>query len=109
MNKVRFIYIASLIAFIISLFTSSKVKSLDIDFLTLTFITVGIPILLFPLVIMAKSQKFYKIAEKEKRTRRPNDRTPAPVEEEYKLDAIILSILFSFMLIIMTYHLWINN
>jgi hypothetical protein len=109
MNKVRGIYIISLIAFLVSLFTSPKVKSIDLDFLTIIFVTVGIPILLFPLITMSKSQKFYKIAEKENRIRKDNERTPAPVEEEYKMDGVTLGILFSFMLLIMTYHLWINK
>ena len=79
------------------------------DFLTIIFITVGIPILLFPLITLSKSQKFYKIAEKENRVRRDNERTSAPVEEEYKMDTIILGILFSFFLLIMTYYLWTNK
>ena len=88
MNKVRIIYVISLVIFIISLFLSPKVKSIDMDFLTITFITVGVPVLLLPLFTMSKSQKFYKIAEKENRTRKDNERTAAPVEEEYKMDAI---------------------
>lgn len=109
MNKVRVLYVLSLTAFLISLCISPRVKSIDKDFLTMIFITVGLPIILLPLFMMNKSQKFYKTAEKENRTRKDNDRTPAPVEEEYKMDSILLGILFSFLLIIMTYILWTNK
>ncbi len=109
MNKVRFIYAISLIAFLISLVTSPKLKLIDKDFLIMTFLTVGIPILSFPFFTIRKSKKFYRIAEKENRTRKDNERIPAPVEEEYKWDGIMLAMLFSFMLLIMTYYLWIDK
>jgi hypothetical protein len=70
-------------------------------FMTIVFITIGFPILLFPIMMINKSDRFYKIAEKENRLRKLNERTPAPVEEDYKMDATILSIMLSILLLIM--------
>lgn len=85
-----------------------NVKFLDRDFLVITFITVGVPLLLLPLLSMNKSQKFYKKAEHENKIRRDNERIPSPVEEEYKNDSLVLGLLLSFLLLIMTYFLWKN-
>ncbi|MEO5995044.1 MAG: hypothetical protein ABIQ00_00020 [Chitinophagaceae bacterium] len=52
-----------------------------------------------------KAEKFYRIAKKEGRTRGDNDRTPAPVEEEYRTDSIIILLLFSFLFLIVSFFI----
>jgi hypothetical protein len=69
-------------------------------------ITVGIPLIIFPFIMMSKADKFYEKAKKEGRTRGDLDRGPSPVEEEYKIDSIILTVCISIQFLLISYFLW---
>lgn len=82
------------------------INQINSDFLFLSIITVAIPLFLGPIFMLNKSKKYYDAAKREGRTRAFNDRGPSPVEEEYKTDAIMLTVLLSGQFIIMIIFLW---
>jgi len=61
--------------------------------------------LILPLMSNVKAEKFYQRAKKEGRTRRDTDRTPAPVEEEYRIDTLITLVSLSFIFLLSSYFL----
>ena len=67
--------------------------------------TTGAISLILPLMSNTKAEKFYQKAKSEGRTRGSTDRTPAPVEEEYRIDTLILLISLSFIFLLSSYFL----
>lgn len=106
MKTLKIVYSCILIAFLYSLFSSPKSDLIELDFIFLTMITVGIPLIILPFIMMSKAGKYFEKAKKEGRTRGDLDRGPSPVEEEYKMDSIILTICFSTQFLLITYFLW---
>lgn len=106
MKALKLFYLCTLIGFLSSLFLSPKSKLIELDFIFLSAMTVGIPIILMPFLMMNKSSKYYEKAKKEGRTRGDLDRGPSPVEEEYRIDSIILTMCISFQFLIITYFMW---
>ena len=106
MKKFKIIYSCTLLSFLYSLLSSPKSDLIEFDFLFLSMITVGIPLIIFPFIMMSKADKFYEKAKKEGRTRGDLDRGPSPVEEEYKIDSIILTVCFSIQFLLISYFLW---
>ena len=106
MKTLKIIYSCTLIAFLYSLLKSPKSDLIEFDFIFLTMITVGLPLIILPFIMMSKARKFYEKAKKEGRTRGDYDRVPSTVEEDYKTDSIILTTCFSFLFLLITYFLW---
>jgi len=106
MRTIKIFYTCALIALLYSIFRSPKSDLIKFDFLYLSMITVGIPLIIYPYIMMSKAGKFYEKAKKEGRTRGDLDRGTSPVEEEYKMDSIILTTCFSVQYLLITYFLW---
>ena len=106
MKALKIIYSCTLIVFLYSLFRSPKSDLIEVGFFFITFLTVGIPLLIMPLLMMSKVGKYYEKAKREGRTRGDLDSGPSPVEEEYKTDSILLTVCFSFQFLIISYFLW---
>jgi hypothetical protein len=106
MRTLKIIYACSLVALLYSVFSSPKSELIEFDFLYLSMMTVGLPLIIYPFLMMSKAGKFYEKAKKEGRTRGDLDKGPSPVEEEYKMDSIILTVCCSFQFLLITYFLW---
>ena len=70
--------------------------------LFLLSMTSGGLLILLPLMSISKANKFYQIAKKEGRTRGSSERKSAPVEEEYRTDAIVLTLCTAFTMLILS-------
>lgn len=106
MKILRLLYGASLFILTISFYTSSASRLIHPDFLIAFLLTSGIPLLLMPFISSIKAEKFYHIAKNEGRTRADTDKTPAPVEEEYRTDTILLLLLLSISALLVSYFLF---
>ena len=106
MRPLKIIYSCTLAAFLFSLLSSPKSDLIEFDFIFLMMITVGIPLIILPFIMMSKAGKFYEKAKKEGRTRGDMDKGPSPVEEEYKMDSIILTACISILFLLITYFFW---
>ena len=105
MKSLKTIYGLTLTSFIISNFFSKKTIITDSEFLyVVTYI--GFPLLLIPFFSLTKAERFYRIAKKEGRTRKFNDKTDAPVEEEYKTDSMLYVIMLTLIIAFCTVYLW---
>ena len=106
MKTLRIAYCCICIVFFYSLFDSPKSEAIDSSYIIFTLITTGIPIILIPMIMSSKAERFYKKAMREGRIRGQLDRSPAPVEEEYRFDSILLTVILSFQFLILIIFLW---
>jgi len=106
MKALKLFYGIALGILFFSLFRSPKAELIEFDFIYMLIITVGIPVIFLPFIMLTKSNKFYNKAKKEGRTRGIFDKSEPPIEEEYKTDSIILTTSISFLFLLLTYFLW---
>jgi hypothetical protein len=106
MKKIKVLYIIALVVFFTSVIFSPKLNQIDEKFLFLLLITVAIPLPLLPIFMLSKADYYYQKAEKEGRNRGLLENKKANVEEEYRTDSIVISVLLIFLYVICAFSLW---